>query len=114
MTPIQARMARAALNLSLRDLAPLLHVSAQALGRYEQTGAALGAASVQALETFYRSKRIYCGPHDSLLINQDVLAQERFMTIALVQLLHEAGIHPTSGDLLAAYERAPHPLEDRP
>lgn len=106
MTPIQARMARAAMAMSLRDLAAVMDVSAQALGRWENGDDCLSARTVQRLEQYYREHRIYCGPGQSVGVDQDALAQERFLCIALLQLLHEAGVHPSSGDLLAAYDRA--------
>lgn len=106
MTPVQARMCRAAMAISLRDLAKVMGVSAQALGRYEHGDDSIGALTAQRLEQYYREQRIYCGPGQSVSVDQDALAQERFLVIAYVQLLHEAGVHPTSGDLLSAFERA--------
>jgi hypothetical protein len=65
-----------------------------------------GAGTVQRLEDYYRGHRIFCGPGLSVSVDQDALGQERFLIIALMQLLHEAGVHPTSRDLLTAYDRA--------
>jgi transcriptional regulator with XRE-family HTH domain len=114
MTPVQARMARAALQLSLRDLAAALQVSAMALSRYEASGEGIGASTAEALETFFRSKGVFCGPGNSVCAGQDVLVQERFIVIALNQLLREAGIQPSSGDIIAAYERARRSLPEEP
>lgn len=106
MTPVQARMARAALQLSLRDLAAELQVSAMALSKYETSGEGISASTAEALERFFRSKAVFCGPGNSVCAGQDALVQERFIVIALNQLLREAGRCPTTRDLIAAYERA--------
>lgn len=106
ISPIQFRMARAASGLSMAYIADLLGVSRQAINRYEDKGEGLGYAKLCEFETWCRKNRIYFGPAQSVSIDQDAMAQERWMVIALSTILYDHGIYPSSADLIAAYDKA--------
>ena len=107
ITPRQLRMARAALDLSLRDLGAALDLSAMALSRYEN-----GDLSVMSIQTvleigaFFGAHGVYFGPRDGVCVGQNVFASERWLGLACYQLLKDNGISPSSRELLDAYQRA--------
>lgn len=105
MSPVQCRMARAALRCSLEDVASHVGVSKMALSNYERIGNGIGHATAMRLTAWFASQRIYCGPGNSISINQRPIEQERFFVIAAMQLLADNGIYPSSGELLEAGER---------
>lgn len=115
ITPRQLRMARAALDLSLRDLAAALNLSAMALSRYENGD--LGVMSVQtvlALGDFFTVRGVFFGPRDGVCVGHNVFHSERWLGLACYQMLKEAGISPTSRELLDAYARATLGVEEEP
>ena len=107
ITPAQLRMARAALDLTTRQLGAVLGLSAQAISRYER-----GDRSVMSVDTaervmaWFTAQHVFFGPADGVCLRQNVFAQERWWGLACYQLLKEHGILPSSSDLLTAYTRA--------
>ena len=106
MTRTQCRMARAACKLSLRDIAMHIGVSPQAIGRWESGKATISHATVCRIRAWFEAQRIFFGPSDSVSCDQHPLMQERYMVTALMQLLREKGIHPSSRDIINAFERS--------
>ena len=103
ISPAQMRMARAAMGLSLREMGPAFEVSAMAISRFERGDC--GVMSVETLErirVFFLTRRVFFGPADGVCLNQDVFSGERWLASALWQLLTEAGIKPSSSEIIAA------------
>jgi transcriptional regulator with XRE-family HTH domain len=99
-------MARAALHLSLRELAARLDLSAMALSRYENTDtSAISVQTMQRIAAFFTAQGVFFGPKDGVCIGVDVFHSERWLGLACYQLLVEAGVTPTSRALLEAYAR---------
>jgi transcriptional regulator with XRE-family HTH domain len=104
MSPESMRMARAALQMSLRDLGSELGVSANALSRYERGDEnVISAATVIRAQAFFNERQIYFGPANGVCIGQDVFAQSRWSRAAMSAILHQHGIYPSSSELIAAY-----------
>jgi transcriptional regulator with XRE-family HTH domain len=107
LTPRQLRMARAALDLSLHRLGQCVGKSDMALSRYENGDlSAMSVQTVLEIEAFFTTAGVYFGPKDGVCYGQNVFHQERWLGLACYQMLKEAGIAPSSRDLLDAYDRA--------
>lgn len=107
MTPEQLRMARAYLQLTTRQLGEKLQVSAMAISRFERGDeTVLSVATANNMEKWFADQRIYFGPKDGVCIGSNVFASDRWYSTALFKLLDEAGIHPSSTDLIEAGKRA--------
>jgi len=106
VTPIQARMARAACGLSAQDICGEVGISRVALNNAEAGRKPLGAPTWARLQAFYEGKGILFGPHHWVGTGTDVIRQEGTMVLALWQLLQEQGVTPSSQELLAASQRA--------
>lgn len=107
ITPAQLRMARAAIDCSLGRLAIVVNIHEQQLYDYEHGNQdALSLGEVSRLRLYFTAHRIFFGPHHSISLNEDVYENERWLSIALIQLLKEWGRTPSSKELLNAYERA--------
>jgi transcriptional regulator with XRE-family HTH domain len=104
ISPESMRMARAALQMSLRDLGFEIGVSANALSRHERGDEnVISAATVIRAQNFFNERKIYFGPANGVCIGQDVFAQSRLMRASLSIILHQHGIYPSSSELIAAY-----------
>ena len=113
LTPIQLRMARAALALSTRALGEQLGVSAMALSRYENGDTAvMSVQTVQRLEVYFHEHRLFFGPKDGVCVGENVFASERWLGLACYQLLKDRGVQLSSRDLLEAYQRSAGKLEE--
>lgn len=107
MTPEQLRMGRAALRLSSRELGKEAGLSHTTIANFERGDEeAMSVATCKRLEEWFRSRRVFFGPKHGACLDQDVFASERWYSTALFKLLDEAGIHPSSTDLIAAGKRA--------
>lgn len=106
ITPIQFRMARAALALTTREMGHHLDISATAISKYERgLQHVLSVETMLRIEEWLRDSQIFFGPGHGVCVGQDVFAQERWFTTACFKLLQEAGITPSSSDLIAASQR---------
>ncbi len=100
-------MARAALRLSSRQVGEILGVSHGAICRYERSDEdVISLRTVMKAKEFFESKGIFFGPKDGVCVGQDAFTGDRWFTTACLQLLKEAGITPSSTELLAAHRRA--------
>lgn len=106
MTPVQARMARAALCLPAGEVAQRLQVSRMALWRFEHGEGGIGQDTIDRLQGFYEARAVVFGPGHWTGTGPDVMQQTRLMVSGLWLILHEHGITPSSKDLIAAYQRA--------
>mgnify|MGYP000541811774 CR=1 FL=1 len=104
LAPQQMRMARAALKLTLRDLAFHIGVSAQYLSRLEN-GAAEPDDTAYKIKKHYERAEIVFGPSHTVSVNRDVVSAERELSEALWQLCTEQGVWPSSHDLRMAHAR---------
>ena len=105
LTPAQSRMARAALNLPLRDVAKSVGASHTAIAYFEQGQLRrISVDLISRLEAWYQSHGVYFGPASGVALNQDVFATERHLIVALWRVLQAHGIHPTSTDLVVAMQ----------
>jgi len=106
ITPKQFRMARSALYMTTRKLADELGISAMAVSRFERGDErVISVETARKAEEFFRSRSVFFGPKDGICLVQDVFAQERWFSSALSKLLNEAGINPSSKDLIDAHNR---------
>jgi transcriptional regulator with XRE-family HTH domain len=107
ITPAQLRMARAALDLTTRQLGEAVGLSAMAVSRYERGDlSVISVATEQRLTVWFTEQRVFFGPADGVCLTQNAFAQERWLGMACYQLLRDHGILPSSTDLLTAYQRA--------
>jgi len=99
-------MARAALRLSSRELGKEAGLSHTTIANFERGDEeAMSVATCKRLEEWFRSRRVFFGPKHGVCLDQDVFASERWYSTALFKLLDDAGIHPSSTDLIAAGKR---------
>lgn len=107
MTPEQYRMARAALYLSVLDVGEKVGLSHSELADFEcDKNHPLSDDAMAKLESWFNSRQVFFGPRHGVCLGQDVFEAERKQSLALFQLLNEAGITPSSADLIAAGRRA--------
>jgi len=107
MSPEQLRMARAYLQLTTRQLGQKLQVSAMAISRFERGDEnVLSVATANEIERRFADQQIYFGPKHGVCIGSNVFATDRWYSTALFKLLDEAGVHPSSTDLIEAGKRA--------
>ena len=107
MTPEQMRMARAALNWSLRDFGKMLDVSAAAISEWERGKEwKLSSETIDRAETIFNGQRVFFGPKNGVCMDQDVFKTDSFYAAGLFQLLVDAGHIPNSTELIAAGHRA--------
>jgi len=107
ITPAQLRMARAALDLTTRQLGEAIGLSAMAVSRYERGDlSVMSVATAQRLAAWFTERRVFFGPADGVCLRQNAFAQERWLGLACYQLLRDHNILPSSSDLLTAYQRA--------
>ena len=107
ITPEQFRMARAAVSLTTKQLGDELGISAMAVSRFERGDeSVISLATARKAELFFREHQVFFGPKHGVCIGQDVFAQQRWMATAFAKLLEEAGITPSSTDLIEAHKRA--------
>lgn len=107
LTPIQSRMARAALGRSLRDVAKALQCSHTSIAYFEQgQSRRISIEFIDQLTRWYCAQGIVFGPASGVAIHQNVFATERALTLALWRILQAHGILPTSTELLAALREA--------
>ena len=66
----------------------------------------MSVATAKRLEAWFRGRRVFFGPQHGVCLDSDVFASERWYLTALFKMLDEAGIHPSSSDLIAAGRRA--------
>lgn len=106
MTPAQLRMARCYLTLTTRELGRKLEISANAISRFERGDEnVMSVATANNIEKWFADQCIYFGPKDGVCIGSNVFASDRWYSTALFKLLDEAGIHPSSTDLIEAGKR---------
>jgi transcriptional regulator with XRE-family HTH domain len=102
----QFRMARAALNLTTRGIGKELGISATAVSRFENGDeGVISLATARKAEEWFRERYVFFGPKHGVCLDQDVFAQERWFASGCFQLLQEAGITPSSADLIEANQR---------
>ncbi len=107
ITAIQLRMARAAKNMSLRELGKELNLSAVAISRYEQGDSTVIAVDrITQIKRYFESAGIYFGPKNSIAIGENIFLHEKWLGLACYQLLVEHAIAPSSKELLEAVQRA--------
>ncbi len=107
ITPTQMRMARAALNINMRDTAKAVKVSHNAIARYERGDeTCMSVATVNRIAAWFIKQRVFFGPKDLVCVGSDSFYQERWMATACYQLMKEAKLAPGSTDLIAAYKRS--------
>ncbi|WP_421937622.1 helix-turn-helix domain-containing protein [Phenylobacterium sp.] len=66
MTPLQARLARAALSLSLRDLAAVTGLSRNTITRFELGQGAVHAANLARLQDVFEQRGVVFLPADEV------------------------------------------------
>lgn len=99
-------MARAVLDLTTRELGKELGISAMAISRFESGDEnVISLATARKAESWFRERRVFFGPKHGVCLDQDVFAQERWFSTACFKLLEEAGITPSSADLIAVHKR---------
>jgi transcriptional regulator with XRE-family HTH domain len=115
ITPLQLRMARAALALTTRELGTMVGVSAMAISRYERgdTGV-MAVATIEKLTHYCHEQGVFFGPKDGVCYGENVFASERWLGVACYELLLEHHITPTSRDLLDAWHRAQQRAPEEP
>jgi len=107
MTPEQLRMGRAALKMTTREFAAEVGLSHTAIANFERGDeSVMSVATAKRLEAWFRGRRVFFGPQHGVCLDSDVFASERWYLTALFKMLDEAGIHPSSSDLIAAGRRA--------
>ena len=106
MNHIQARMCRAALKMSVRDIAAEIGISHTAVTHYELGSDKVGLRVERRLEGYYRARGAHFGPASSVAWDQDIFDQDRWLARSLLQLLKEQGVEPSSRDLINAGKRA--------
>lgn len=107
MSPEQMRMARAALNISMRDFGDVIGVSAAAISQYELGNESkVGKATLAKAEEFFASNKVFFGPKHGVCMGADIFEEERWYAAALFQLLKDAGAVPSSTQLIAAGSKA--------
>lgn len=113
MTPEQYRMACAALRLSFLDVGEEVGLSRSDLADFARDEEhAISDEGLAKLESWFNSRQVFFGPRHGVCLGQDVFAAERKQSLALFQLLNEAGITPSSADLIAAGRRAADPAAE--
>ncbi len=113
MTPEQYRMACAALRLSFLDVGEEVGLSRSDLADFSRDKEhAISDEGLAKLESWFNSRQVFFGPRHGVCLGQDVFAAERKQSLALFQLLNEAGITPSSADLIAAGRRAAAPAAE--
>ena len=95
-------MARAALGWSAEKAADKISVTKQALASYEREERKLSNEKVELLETIFIRERIYFGPCHGVCVGHNGFRTERWLADALYRLLTDAGIYPSSRDLIEA------------
>jgi transcriptional regulator with XRE-family HTH domain len=107
ITPAQLRMARAALDLTTRQMGEAVGLSAMAISRYEKGDlSVMSVATALRMRDWLLDQRVFFGPADGVCLGQNAFAQERWLGLACYQFLRDHGIVPSSSDLLTAYARA--------
>ncbi len=106
MTPEQLRMGRAALKMTTRELAAAVGLSHTAIANFERGDeSTMSVATAKRLESWFIDRRVFFGPKHGVCLDSDVFATERWYSTALFKLLDEAGINPSSSELIAAGRR---------
>lgn len=100
----QSRMARAALRMSMREVASEIGKSHQTIKLFEAGSQKITIQVQHALEDLYRSRYVYFGPKDGVSYRGNGF--ERDMWLGLWQLLADAGIRPSSREIREAAMRA--------
>jgi len=107
MTPEQLRMGRAALKMTTREIGAAVGLSHTAIANFERGDeSTMSVATAKRLEAWFIDRRVFFGPKHGVCLDSDVFAAERWYSTALFKLLDEAGIHPSSSELIAAGRRA--------
>lgn len=107
MTPLQFKMARAALNLPLRVIAQQLKVPYSSVNGFEQGDEHLMSPDcLKSAETYFNQQGVFFGPKDGVCLGRNVFSEERRYSTALYQILKDHGIYPSMADLAAAELRA--------
>lgn len=107
ISPTQMRMARAALDLNVREFGKATGISGMAVSRYERGDErVISVATARRVTEWLTTQRIYLGPKDGVCLGSDAFAQERWFATACYQLLKEHGIAPGSAELIKAHDRA--------
>ena len=108
MTPEQLRMGRAALKMTTREFAAEVGLShTTAIANFERGDeSVMSVATAKRLEAWFRGWRVFFGPQHGVCLDSDVFASERWYLTALFKMLDEAGIHPSSSDLIDSGEAA--------
>jgi transcriptional regulator with XRE-family HTH domain len=110
MTPLQARMARAACGVTIEEVCAVIGISRMALNNAEQGRKPLGLPRWSLLQQWYEQRGVLFGPGHWVGMGADVMAQDKAMILALFALLHEHGIQPTSAEIVAALHRQAPPV----
>ena len=93
--------------MTTREFAAEVGLSHTAIANFER-----GDESVMSVATAKKAggvvscRRVFFGPRHGVCLDSDVFASERWYSTALFKMLDEAGIHPSSSDLIAAGRRA--------
>lgn len=104
MTPVQARMARAAVQQTTREVADAIGVSAQTISKIERGVFGVQPQTIAALENHYTALGVSIGPPDTISYYSE--HGPEWLSVALLQLLGEIGPIPTSQELILAHRRA--------
>ena len=103
ITPLQMKMARHCIGMTTRQLGAALEISHVAVSRYERGDtSAISAATAAKAEDFFTRNDVFFGAKDGICLGENVFATEAWMRKALLRLLEQAGIKPSSTDLINA------------
>ena len=106
MSAAQLRMARAALQLTMRQFGAAVGLSAMAIARYERGDrSVMSVETAERLATWLEEQGVFFGPADGVCLKKNTFADERFFGNACWQLLHEHRIFPSSRELIEAHTR---------
>ncbi len=106
VSSVQFRMARAALKLSLRDVASRVGISHTMINRIESNDARVSIDSLNKLVSFYGLEGARFGSHDSVSFYSKSEMDENIWIIgALFQLLRDNNLEPNSTALIDAAKR---------
>lgn len=89
--------------MTTRELGAELGISAMAVSRFERGDETIiSLATAKRAEEWFQNRQVFFGPKNGVCFGENVFEQERKYLVAFYQILKNAGIEPSSTEIIAA------------